>query len=103
MRGAGQCGALTKERGAKYKPRGRGLGQRNIYFYLLDGGGGGDIPLIKNLQITTWFLAIYSDNLREKEVALRILLFFLFYTFLCSTSSRRYDKCVEGNTWLDSW
>ena len=29
VRGAGRGGAPTWERGAKYKPRGRGLGQRN--------------------------------------------------------------------------
>ena len=32
VREAGRGGAPTKERGAKYKPRGRGLGQRNTYF-----------------------------------------------------------------------
>ena len=29
------AGAPTKERGAKYKPRGRGLGQRNSDWYML--------------------------------------------------------------------
>ena len=56
-------------------------------FFLCGRVGEGYILFIKNLQITTWFLAIYSDKLCEKEVALHILLFFLFYTFLCSTSS----------------
>ena len=72
-------------------------------FFLCGRVGEGCILFIKNLQITTWFLAIYSDKLCEKEVALHTLLFFLFYTFLCSTSSRRYSKCIKGNSWLDGW
>ena len=51
-------------------------------------GGEGYILFIKNLQITTVFLAIYPDKLCEKEVALHTLLFFLFYTFIHHTSSR---------------
>jgi hypothetical protein len=51
-------------------------------------GGEGYILFIKNLQITTVFLAIYPDKLCEKEVALHTLLFFLFYTFIHNTSSR---------------
>ena len=64
------------------------LGFVTTSIFLCGMGGEGYILFIKNLQITTVFLAIYSDKLCEKEVALRILLFFLFYTFLCSTSSR---------------
>ena len=36
MRGAGRSGTPTWERGAKYKPRGRGTGPRNWNLYFED-------------------------------------------------------------------
>ena len=57
------------------KRRGRGLGRRNTNFLFCRG----IYFFIKYLQITTVFLTIYPDKLCEKEVALHILLFFLFY------------------------
>ena len=71
---------------------------QHLFFCLLGG-----YTFYKKLANNNCVLIHYTDRLREKEVALHILLFFLFYTFIHHTSSRRYDKCIKGNSWLDGW
>ena len=85
-------GGLSEEERSGAKWRGRGLGQRNIRIFvkslqnLLFCWGGGCV-FIKKLANNNWVLIHYSDKLREKEVALHILLFFLFYKFCFYTQS----------------